>query len=65
MIDQYARAHGVILCFIYDYQAEHGYPPDLREISKATGYRSPSTINRYIRKMTAEGLVAPRPSFRA
>lgn len=44
-----------ILDFINKYLAENGYPPSIREICKAVGFKSTSTVHSYIKKLEEEG----------
>ena len=46
-----------ILDFVNRQVAEKGYPPSVREICKAVGFRSTSTVHAYIKKLEEEGLV--------
>jgi repressor LexA len=41
--------------FLRAYTAEHGYPPTVREITKAVGLSSPSTTHRYLRQLAESG----------
>jgi len=46
---------------IYDYivsfQADHGYPPSVREIGEHVGLKSPSTVHFHMKKLEAEGYI--------
>ena len=44
-----------ILDFLNQYLAEKGYPPSIREICKAVGFKSTSTVHSYIKKLEEEG----------
>ncbi len=46
--------------FIRTFQSEHGYPPTLREISKAC-YTSHGNVVRHLDKLEAQGLVSREP----
>ena len=46
---------------IYDYiisfQADHGYPPSVREIGGAVGLKSPSTVHFHLKGLEEKGLI--------
>ena len=44
-----------ILEFIESFSKENGYPPSVREIGSAVGFRSPSTVHSYIKKLEEDG----------
>ncbi|MBR5586736.1 MAG: transcriptional repressor LexA [Clostridia bacterium] len=44
-----------ILEFIESFSKENGYPPSVREIGSAVGFRSPATVHSYIKKLEEEG----------
>lgn len=46
-----------ILEFVNRQVATKGYPPSVREICDAVGFKSPSTVHAYIKKMEAEGQI--------
>jgi SOS-response transcriptional repressor, LexA len=46
-----------ILDFVNRQVAEKGYPPSVREICRAVGFRSTSTVHAYIKKLEEEGLI--------
>lgn len=46
-----------ILEFVNRQVAEKGYPPSVREICRAVGFRSTSTVHAYIKKLEEEGLI--------
>ena len=46
-----------ILEFVNRQVAEKGYPPSVREICQAVGFKSTSTVHAYIKKLEEEGLV--------
>lgn len=47
-----------ILDFVNRYQSEKGYPPSVREICKAVGFKSTSTVHAYIKKLEEEGQIS-------
>lgn len=47
----------MILDFLNRYQMEKGFPPSIREICKAVGFKSTSTVHSYIKKLEEEGLI--------
>lgn len=46
-----------ILDFVNREVATKGYPPSVREICEAVGFKSPSTVHAYIKKMEVEGQI--------
>ncbi|NLM73624.1 MAG: transcriptional repressor LexA [Clostridiaceae bacterium] len=48
----------MILDFLNRYQMEKGYPPSIREICKAVGFKSTSTVHSYIKKLEEEGHIS-------
>ena len=42
--DKLSKRQTAIYDFICAYTSEHGYPPSVREIGKAVGLASPSTV---------------------
>ena len=49
---------GQIYEFIKDFIAQHGYPPSVREVGKAVGLKSASTVHGYMRKLEERGLLS-------
>ena len=52
---------GQILEVIERYIAAHGCSPSNREIAAAAGYRSPSTVLRYLKQLKADGYLTYQP----
>ncbi len=50
-----------LLAFVADYQAEHGYPPSVREIGEACGYRSTSSTHARLAKLLRDGRITRVP----
>lgn len=50
-----------ILSYIAGYVRQHGYPPSVREIGRAFGIRSSSTVHGYLRRLEEKGYVRRRP----
>jgi hypothetical protein len=46
-----------ILSFIYDYQADYGFVPSIREICEATGIRSTSAVSYQINRLARSGYI--------
>ncbi len=46
-----------ILDFVNRYLMEKGFPPSVREICKAVGFKSTSTVHAYLIKLEEEGLI--------
>jgi repressor LexA len=51
-----------IFKFIKDFLIEKGYPPSVREIGKAVGLKSSSTVHGYLAKLEADGLIKRDPT---
>jgi repressor LexA len=51
-----------IFDFIRRYAAKHGYPPTVREIGKAVGLGSPSTVHAHLANLEKIGLLKRDPS---
>lgn len=47
-----------IIDFVNRHNAEKGYPPSVREICQAVGFKSTSTVHAYIKKLEEEGLIS-------
>jgi repressor LexA len=52
---------GIILRFIDDHVKEHGYPPTHKEMMKALGVNSTSTIAHHMSYLIARGLITREP----
>ena len=50
-------AHKKIYEFVVEYILDHKYPPSIREICRGVGYRSTSTVSRYLHELREEGLI--------
>ena len=50
-----------IFDFIKRYSARHGYPPTVRDIGKAVGLASSSTVHAHLANLEKVGLAAARP----
>ncbi len=48
--------------FVRGYAGEHGYPPAVRDIGRALGLASPSTVHGHLAKLESAGLVRRDPS---
>jgi repressor LexA len=46
-----------ILGFIIDWIASRGFPPTVREISKAFGWKTTANVQQHIERMQRDGLV--------
>lgn len=56
---QEEREQQVLACIKRSLE-EHGYPPTVREIGKAAGLRSTSSVHGYLRRMEQKGLLRRR-----
>jgi repressor LexA len=50
-----------ILDFIADYHREHGFPPTVREIGKAVGLSSSSTVHFHLQRLEGQGKLTRVP----
>lgn len=48
-----------VLDFIKKYQAEHGYPPTVREVAAQFGFRSPRAAHDHIKALEKKGFLRP------
>jgi repressor LexA len=48
---------GRILRFIVDWIAARGFPPTVREISKAFGWKTTANVQQHIERMQRDGIV--------
>lgn len=51
-----------ILDFVNSQVEEKGYPPSVREICSAVGFRSTSTVHGYLERLEKEGLISKDPT---
>ena len=51
-----------ILDFVNKEVHEKGYPPSVREICKAVGFKSTSTVHRYLERLMQQGFIHKAPS---
>lgn len=51
-----------ILDYVYKCVNENGYPPSVREICSAVGFKSTSTVHAYLQKLTESGLLQKDPT---
>jgi len=51
-----------ILDFLIEQINENGYPPSVREICQAVGFKSTSTVHGYLEKLQKEGFIEKDPS---
>lgn len=63
--DPLCDGHRRVLRAIQQYQAEHGYPPTLREIAALAGLRAWSSAYYHIQTLIKLGYLAPRDNPRA
>lgn len=51
-----------ILDYVYKCVKENGYPPSVREICAAVGFKSTSTVHAYLQKLTDSGMLQKDPT---
>ena len=61
--DEITRRRQQILDYLIEMTEELGYPPSMREIAKAVGLKSPSTVLFHLRVLERAGLVERTPSL--
>ena len=47
----------LVLNYIKEYTAEHGFPPAVREIAKGVGLNSPSSVHSHIKRLERDGFI--------
>lgn len=52
----------MILGYIQDYCKTHGYPPSIRDIGKAVGLKSSSTVHMYLVQLEEKGYIRRDPA---
>lgn len=55
--DKLSKRQTAIYDFICTYTSKHGYPPSVREIGKAVGLASPSTVHMHLKVLEERGLI--------
>lgn len=56
------KRQGEVLAFIERYSGEHGYPPTVRDIGRALGLSSPSTVHTHLAKLEQVGALRRDPA---
>lgn len=56
------NAESQVLSCIEEFSKRNGFSPTVREIQQALGYRSTSTVHRYIKQLAASGLISYEPA---
>jgi len=59
---QLSKKHQQILDFVNKQVETKGYPPSVREICSAVGFKSTSTVHSYLKKLEDDGLICKDPS---
>lgn len=57
-----SEKHQQILDFVNKQVEEKGYPPSVREICSAVGFKSTSTVHSYLEKLKKDGLIQKDPT---
>lgn len=52
-----------VLEFIRDFQAEHGYPPTVREVAASFGFRSPRAAHDHMKALQKKGYLRAAPGL--
>ena len=47
----------LVLNYIKEYTASHGFPPAVREIAKGVGLNSPSSVHSHIKRLERDGFI--------
>jgi repressor LexA len=53
----------VLLMFVRDYHAAHGYPPTVREMANALGVTSTNGVNQHLVALERKGYVRRTPGI--
>lgn len=56
MMNRGSKKMDILEC-IQNYSRKHGFPPTVRELCEMTGFKSTSTIHRYIVQLKEDGLL--------
>ena len=56
--DEVNKNKQAILKFVNEHVSEKGYPPSVREICKAIGFKSTSTVHGYLKRLMDEGQIS-------
>ena len=62
MVKTAASKQMAVLSYIHQQVATHGYPPTVREICKAVGLSSTSTVHGHINRLIKKGYLQKDPS---
>ncbi|MCX7709642.1 MAG: transcriptional repressor LexA [Clostridia bacterium] len=62
MQNKLSEKQQLIIDFVNSQVEEKGYPPSVREICKAVGFKSTSTVHAYLEKLEKEGLIHKDPT---
>lgn len=46
-----------VLRFVYSYTSDHGFPPSLREIGKAFGFKSTNSVSDHLKYLERKGFI--------
>lgn len=61
-LDTLKKRQRMVLEYIQDYCKEHGYPPSVRDIGKAVGLKSSSTVHMYLVQLEELGYIRRDPA---
>lgn len=62
MASRLTRRQQEILTFVHRYTESHGYPPSVREIGRAMGLTSSSTVHSHLEALSRKGFLRRDPS---
>lgn len=62
MQNKLSEKQQLIIDFVNSQVEEKGYPPSVREICKAVGFKSTSTVHAYLEKLEKDGLIHKDPT---
>ena len=54
----------LVLNYIKEYTAKHGFPPAVREIAKGVGLNSPSSVHSHIKRLERDGFIKKTNSYK-
>ncbi|NLV23011.1 MAG: transcriptional repressor LexA [Syntrophomonadaceae bacterium] len=61
-LDTLKKRPRMVFEYIQDYCKEHGYPPSVRDIGKAVGLKSSSTVHMYLVQLEEQGFIRRDPA---
>ena len=57
VLESLSKGGYIVYEAIVQYLLDFGYPPSVREVCDMVGYKSSSTVHRYMRELNQKGLI--------